>query len=85
MSGNAKQVFHGITRAIFARLRKKASQLGMRVVEPRGEVEKDGVVIQWSYDASAQVLEVETKAPFWINASQVNRTLRREIESSRAA
>jgi hypothetical protein len=80
MSGSAKQRFHGITRAIFARLRKKASQLGIRVASPRGQAEKDGVKIEWDYDASAQVLEVETKAPFWINAAVVNRTLRREIE-----
>ncbi|MGC2398483.1 MAG: hypothetical protein WA510_01805 [Acidobacteriaceae bacterium] len=89
MSGNVKQTFHGITRAIFARLRKKASQLGIRVASPRGEAEKNGVRIHWNYDASAQVLEVETKAPFWINANQVNRTVRQEIEitlrSSRAA
>jgi hypothetical protein len=83
MSGSAKQIFHGITRAIFARLRKKASQLGMRVSSPRGQVEKDGVRIEWDYDASAQVLEVETKAPFWINAAVVNRTLRQEIEVTR--
>ena len=80
MSGSAKQTFHGITRAIFARLRKKASQLGMRVSSPRGQVEKDGIRIVWDYDPSAQVLEDETRAPFWINAAVVNRTLRREIE-----
>ena len=31
MSGNTRQIFHGITRAIFARLRKKASKIGIRV------------------------------------------------------
>jgi len=89
MSGNAKQTFHGITRAIFARLRKKASQLGIRVASPRGQAEKNGVKIEWNYDPSAQILEVETKAPFWIDANVVNRTLRQEIEvtlrGSRAA
>jgi hypothetical protein len=80
MSGSPKQRFYGITRAIFARLRKKASQVGIRVASPKGEAVKDGVRIQWSYDATAQVLEVECKAPFWINSTQVNRDLRREIE-----
>jgi hypothetical protein len=89
MSVNAKQVFHGITRAIFARLRKKASQLGIRVASPEGEAEKDGVRIHWCYNASAEVLEVQTKAPFWIDAKRVDRVVRQEIEvtlrSSRAA
>jgi hypothetical protein len=89
MSGNPKQIFHGITRAIFARLRKKASQVGIPVRSPKGEAVKDGVRIQWNYDASAELLEVECKAPFWINATEVNRNLRHEIEvtlrSTRAA
>jgi hypothetical protein len=89
MSGNPKQTFHGITRAIFARLRQKASRFGIRVATPKGEAIKDGVVIQWNYDASAELLEVECRAPFWLNANRVNRDLRNEIEvvlrSSRAA
>jgi hypothetical protein len=80
MSGNPKQTFHGITRAIFVRLRKKASQVGIRVASPKGEAVKNGVRIQWNYDAAAEVLEVECKAPFWINSMQVNRALRHEIE-----
>jgi hypothetical protein len=51
MSGNPKQTFHGITRAIFARLRRKASRFGIRVASPKGEAVKDGVVIQWNYDS----------------------------------
>jgi hypothetical protein len=89
MSANAKQVFYGITRAIFARLRKKASQLGIRVASPHGEAQKNGVTFHWHYDAKAQVLEIETRTPFWINASQVNKTVQEEIEitlrSARAA
>jgi hypothetical protein len=89
MSGSPKQIFHGITRKLFARLRRKASQLGIRVATPKGEAVKDGVTIQWNYDAAAQLLEVECRMPFWINAAQVNRNLRHEIEvtlrSSRAA
>jgi hypothetical protein len=89
MSGSPKQTFHGITRAIFARLRKKASKVGIRVASPKGEAIKDGVRIQWNYDATAELLEVECRMPFWINATQVNRKLRQEIEitlrSARAA
>ena len=89
MSGNSKQIFHGITRALFARLRRKAAQLGVRVATPKGEAMKDGVIIQWNYDATAQRLEVGCRAPFWINAAQADRNLRHEIEvalrSSRAA
>jgi hypothetical protein len=80
MSVNPKQTFHGITRAIFARLRRKASKFGIRVASPKGEAVKDGVLIQWKYDASAELLEVECKAPFWINSAQVNRNLCHEIE-----
>jgi hypothetical protein len=89
MSIDPKQTFHGITRAIFARLRKKASKVGIRVVSPKGEAVKDGVKIQWNYDATAELLEVECRAPFWINSTQINRNLRHEIEvtlrSTRAA
>ena len=89
MSANAKQVFYGITRAIFARLRKKASQLGIPVASAHGEAKKNGVTFHWKYDAKSQVLEIETRTPFWINAAQVNKTLQEEIEitlrSSRAA
>jgi hypothetical protein len=89
MSGNPKQTFHGISRAIFARLRRKASKFGIRVASPKGEAVKDGVVIQWNYDPGAELLEVECRAPFWLNASQISRNLRDEIEvvlrSARAA
>ena len=56
MSGNPKQTFHGISRAIFARLRRKASKFGIRVASPKGEAVKDGVVIQWNYDPGAELL-----------------------------
>jgi hypothetical protein len=78
MSSNTRQIFHGITRAIFARLRKKASKIGIRVATPAGEAEKDGITFQWNYDAKAELLEVECRAPFWIN-----RDLRHEIEATR--
>jgi len=83
MSGNTRQTFHGITRAIFARLRKKASKIGIRVATPHGEAEKDGIVIQWNYDAKAELLEVECRAPFWINSTRISRDLRHEIEATR--
>jgi hypothetical protein len=83
MSGNTRQTFHGITRAIFARLRKKASKIGIRVATPNGEAEKDGIIIHWNYDAKAELLEVECRAPFWINSTRVNRDLRHEIEATR--
>jgi hypothetical protein len=49
------QIFHGITRAIFARLRQKASKVGIHVASPKGEAVKDGVKIQWNYDATAGI------------------------------
>jgi hypothetical protein len=82
MSGYPKQIFHGITRAIFARLRKKAHKVGIHVASPKGEAVKDGVRIQWNYDATAELLEVECKAPFWINSAQISKNLRREIEAT---
>ena len=81
-SGNTRQTFRGITRAIFARLRKRASKVGIRVASPRGEVEKDGVIIRWAYYAGLQMLEVECQAPFWINADRVKADLRHEIEET---
>ena len=89
MSGNPKQTFHGISRAIFARLRRKASRFGIRVAGAKGEAVKDGIVIQWNYDPGAELLEVECRTPFWLNSTQVSRNLRDEIEvvlrSARAA
>jgi hypothetical protein len=76
------EIFHGITRAIFARLRRKASKVGIHVASPKGEAVKDGVKIQWNYDATAELLEVECRAPFWINSTQISRNLRHEIEAT---
>jgi hypothetical protein len=83
MSGSTRQIFHGITRAIFARLRKKASKVGIRIATANGEAEKDGITIQWNYDAKAELLEVECRAPFWVNSTRINRDLRHEIEATR--
>lgn len=82
MAGNPRQIFRGITRAIFARLRQRASKVGILVASPQGEAVKDGVVIRWAYDARAELLEVECKAPFWINANRINADLRHEIEAT---
>jgi hypothetical protein len=81
MSGNARETFRGITRAIFARLRKRASRVGIHVVSPKGEAVKDGVVIRWNYDPKAELLEVECRAPFWINSDRIQTNLRQEIEA----
>jgi hypothetical protein len=43
---------------------------------------KDGVKIQWNYDAGSEMLEVECRTPFWINSTQANTTLRYEIEAT---
>jgi hypothetical protein len=83
MSGSPKQMFRGITRSIFFRLRKKASKIGIHVVSPTGEALKDGVKIQWNYDATAELLEVECiSTPFWFNSTQINKNLREEIEAT---
>lgn len=82
MSGS-RLIFLGITRAIFARLRKKATQNGIPVARPTGEAVKDGVKIEWKYDPKAELLEVEcVSAPFWIDAARVNRRLSQEIEAT---
>jgi hypothetical protein len=83
MSGSPKLTFYGISLRIFNRLRKKASRKGIPVLNPTGEAEKDGVVIQWKYDAKSEMLEVEcTHIPFWIDSARVNRDLQNEIEAS---
>lgn len=74
--------FRGITRAVFARLRRKAAKHGIPVRDPRGEVVRNGVTIQWKYDESAEVLEVEcVRTPFWIAPATINSKLSQEIES----
>jgi len=35
MAGNPRQIFRGITRAIFARLRQRASKVGILVASPQ--------------------------------------------------
>jgi hypothetical protein len=82
MSGNPRQIFRGITRAVFARLRRRACRVGIHVASPKGEAVKDGVLIRWAYDAGSESLEVECRAPFWINAARVNADLRHEIEAT---
>jgi hypothetical protein len=83
MPGSPKQMFRGITRAIFARLRKRASRIGIHVASPAGQAVKDGVKIQWKYDAKAELLEVEcVSAPFWFDSARINRKLRQEIEAT---
>jgi uncharacterized protein YjhX (UPF0386 family) len=74
--------FRGITRAVFARLRRKAARSGLTVLHPRGEAVRDGVRIEWEYDAAAEVLEVEcVRAPFWIDRAAIHCRLSHEIES----
>jgi hypothetical protein len=83
MSGSSKQTFRGITCAIFARLRRKAAKRGIHIVGPTGEAVKDGIKLQWNYDATAELLEVEcVSAPFWISSVRVNRNLCQEIEAT---
>ena len=82
MFTNSKQTFRGITRAVFARLRKKASKIGFPVPKPVGSAKKDGIIIQWNYDPQLEILEVQCSTPFWINAAQVDEELRCEIEAT---
>jgi uncharacterized protein YjhX (UPF0386 family) len=74
--------FRGITRAVFARLRRKAARSGIAVLHPCGGAVQDGVRIEWEYDAAAEVLEVEcVRAPFWIDRAAIHCKLSHEIES----
>ena len=79
---NAKQTFRGITRSVFARLRKKACKIGFPVAKPVGTAKKDGISIHWKYDPQLEVLEVQCSTPFWINSARVNEELRCEIEAT---
>jgi hypothetical protein len=79
---NAKQTFRGITRSVFARLRKKACKIGFPVAKPVGSAKKDGISIHWNYDPQLEVLEVQCSTPFWINSARVNEELRCEIEAT---
>lgn len=82
MLSGSKLSFRGITRAVFARLRRKAARSGITVLHPRGEAVRDGVRIQWEYDAAEEVLEVEcVSAPFWIDRATINCRLSHEVES----
>jgi hypothetical protein len=82
MLSGSRLVFRGITRAVFARLRRKAKRSGITVLQPRGEAGRDGVRIEWEYDATAEVLAVEcVRAPFWIDRATIHGRLSDEIES----
>ncbi len=82
MLSSSKLSFRGITRAVFARLRRKAAKRGMTVVHPHGDAVRDGVTIQWDYDVRSEVLEVEcVRTPFWIDRAKIQRTLSHEIEA----
>lgn len=82
MSGS-RLTFRGITRAVFARLRKMATQNGIPITHPAGEAVKDGIRIRWNYDPDREQLEVECiKTPFWIDAARVNQRLSLEIQAT---
>jgi hypothetical protein len=82
MASGSRLSFRGITRAVFARLRRKAARQGIPVLHPHGEAVRDGVRIQWDYDPAAELLEVEcVRAPFWIDRAAIDRALSQEIES----
>lgn len=82
MSSGSRLSFRGITRAVFARLRRKAAKYGLPVCHPRGEAVRNGVTIHWNYDEAAELLEVEcVRAPFWIAPDTINNKLSEEIES----
>jgi hypothetical protein len=82
MLSGSRLSFRGITRAVFARLRRKAARSGIAVLQPRGEAVRDGVRIEWAYDAAAEVLEVEcVRAPFWIDRAAIHGSLSDAIES----
>ncbi len=74
----AKQTFRGITCAVFARLRKKASRIGFPVAKPVGSAKKDGFFIHWIDDPQSEVLEVECSTPFWINSAALTRASSRD-------
>jgi len=83
MSGGPRLIFRGITRSLFNRLRKKASKSGIHVVGPTGEAAKDGVRIQWNYDATSEQLEVRCiRAPFRLHSASIHHDPRRQIEST---
>jgi hypothetical protein len=82
MFTNSKQIFRGITRAVFAHLRKKACKIGFPVAKPVGSAKKDGISIHWNYDPQLEILEVQCSTPFWINSARVNEQVRCEIEAT---
>lgn len=82
MSSVSKLLFRGITSELFARLRRKAAKHGIPVRHRRGEALRNGVVIQWNYDPTAELLEVEcVRTPFWIAPDTIKCKLSEEIES----
>lgn len=83
MFGGSKLTFYRINRSMFSRLCKLAGARGLNIWRPSGETEKDGVIIQWNYDASNETLEVEcVHAPFWFNPVRITDQLGSEIEAT---
>lgn len=89
LSGSALR-FYGITQPVFSKIGRRAARYGIGVRSRAGEADRDGVKIRWSYDPGAEVLQVEcVRAPFWIDATAIDRRMSKEIErvleSKRAA
>jgi hypothetical protein len=82
MFTDPKQTFRGITRAVFTRLRKKASKFGFPVAKPKGSAKNDGIRIHWNYNPQLETLEVQCSTLFWINSARIHEQLRREIEAT---
>ena len=82
MFTDPKQTFRGITRAVFIRLRKKASKFGFPVAKPKGSAKNDGIRIHWNYNPQLETLEVQCSTPFWFNSARVTEEVRCEIEAT---
>lgn len=83
MSSPSRLTFHGVTRAMFARLQKKARRNGICAHRAKGGAVKDGVRISWKYNADTTMLEVDcVSTVFWIDGSHVSRRVTEEIEAT---
>ena len=69
------------TRRVRAFTKEGRAEWHYDCASSRGGI-RDGVTIQWEYDAAAEMLEVEcVRAPFWIDRATIHRRLSHEIES----
>jgi hypothetical protein len=82
MGSCAAQIFTNISSDQFACLVGKANAAGIAISGNVGNASKDGITIQWSFDAGANTLTIQcTSSPFLVPCGTINSKIDELVDS----